>query len=100
MTKTEHLLVCLAEECNEVAKRATKALRFGLSEVQSGQSLTNAQRINEEFNDLLAILEMLEEADLSLDSIGKRQAVEAKKQKVARFLNYSAECGTLSAPTD
>jgi hypothetical protein len=34
MNPTEHLLSCLAEECAEVAQRASKSLRFGLSEVQ------------------------------------------------------------------
>jgi hypothetical protein len=31
-----------AEEAVEVAQRATKVLRFGIDEVQPGQSLTNA----------------------------------------------------------
>lgn len=30
------LLVLLAEECVEVAQRATKAIRFGLGEIQEG----------------------------------------------------------------
>ena len=29
MTREEHLLTIVAEECAEVAQRATKALRFG-----------------------------------------------------------------------
>lgn len=32
MNATEHLLVCLAEECGEVAKECSKALRFGLDD--------------------------------------------------------------------
>lgn len=36
MTQTEHLLVHLAAECCEVARRASKAAKFGLTEVQPG----------------------------------------------------------------
>lgn len=31
MTRSEHLLAILAEECDEVGQRAMKALRFTLS---------------------------------------------------------------------
>jgi len=33
MLLQEHLLIILAEECSEVAQRASKALRFGLREI-------------------------------------------------------------------
>jgi hypothetical protein len=69
MERTQYLLICLSEECAEVSQRASKALRFGLQEVQSGQEQTNAERIAQEFQDLLAIIEMLEEA-------GKGQSVD------------------------
>jgi len=59
MTRSEHLLVILAEECNEVAQRVSKALRFGLEEIQPGQGKTNAERISDELDDLMAVLEML-----------------------------------------
>jgi len=32
MNRTEHLLVCLAEECAEVGQAVAKALRFGLDD--------------------------------------------------------------------
>jgi NTP pyrophosphatase (non-canonical NTP hydrolase) len=58
MTRTEHLLSITAEECAEVAQRVTKAMRFGLTEIQPGQPFTNADRIMAEFNDLQAMIEM------------------------------------------
>ena len=93
MNRTEHLLSCLAEECAEVAHRVSKALRFGLTEIQSGQSLTNAQRIAQELNDLIAIKELLREngVDLRLD----HHAVEAKKAKVLAFVEYARNIGAL-----
>jgi hypothetical protein len=91
----EHLLTIAAEEAVEVAQRATKALRFGLMEVQPGQTLTNAERLMGEFHDLLAALEMLhDEAKLPLRI--NRAAIDAKRVQVEKFLAYSAELGTLS----
>jgi phosphoribosyl-ATP pyrophosphohydrolase len=95
MTETQYLLGCLAEECAEVAIRASKAQRFGLDEVQPGQGLSNGQRIIEEVNDLFAVLEMLTPHGLSLDGILDKGPVEAKKAKVARFMDYSREQGML-----
>lgn len=60
MTKREYLLVCLMEECAEVAQRASKALRFGLDEVQQGKDLSNEQLIVEELRDLEVTRLMLE----------------------------------------
>lgn len=59
MNRTEHLLWVLAEECAEVAQRASKAARFGLDEVQPGQALTNEERLWQEMCDLCAVGEML-----------------------------------------
>lgn len=95
MNRTEHLLTCLAEECAEVAQRASKALRFGLAEIQPGQNFTNAERIALEFRDMLALAEMLEdECGLYLYWHDK-PGIERKKIKVREFLEYSKQCGTL-----
>lgn len=97
MTRTEHLLTILAEECTEIGQRASKALRFSLAEVQPGQDLSNADRIMYEFHDLLAVMEMLED-DGVFPPIWHRNvaAIEAKKAKVEKFLLHSAEVGTLT----
>lgn len=96
MTRTEHLLTILAEECAEVAQRATKAMRFGLSKVQPEQDHTNAQRISMEIDDVYAVIGMLrEEGLLPLPSFIHQ---EGKRAKVEQYLRYSAECGTLQEP--
>lgn len=97
MTRIEHLLTILAEECTEIGQRASKALRFTPSEVQAGQNLSNADRIMYEFRDLQAVMEMLEDEGV-LPSIWQRDvaAIDAKKTKVEKFLIYSAEVGTLT----
>lgn len=94
MNRTEHLLCCLAEEAAEVAHRVSKALRFGLTEIQPGQDLTNAQRIGQEFHDMLAIVELLEEAG-ALDRPSDTHAIDRKRNKVLAYMEYAEQCGTL-----
>lgn len=96
MNATEHLLSCLAEECAEVAQRASKALRFGLHEIQPGQQLNNAQRIAVEILDVLVLVEMLEDIKAIHVDLDRADWL-AKKQKVVRFMKFAQqECGTLS----
>jgi NTP pyrophosphatase (non-canonical NTP hydrolase) len=79
------LLTILAEECCEVGQRVSKALRFGLSEIQLGQPLDNAQRISEELGDLLGVVDELLQRDvLKVEDINR--AAVAKTVKLARFM--------------
>ena len=99
MTRDEHLMVIAMEECHEVAQRLSKALRFGMEEVQPGQHMTNRERVTVEVADLRAMFDMLGIDD---DSPFVHRLALEKRAKVEHFLNYSAECGTLAgdpAPT-
>ena len=87
MTREQHLLVILAEECSEVAQRVSKALRFGLGEIQPGQSLSNAERIRQEFGDLIAAFEMTGIGHPNL------QQIDDKKRKVEDYFVYSQRLG-------
>lgn len=95
MLLQEHLLVILGEECNEVAHRVSKALRFGLREVQEGQPLTNAERIIEEYSQLQAVMQMLFDQALIPATINT-EAYHEKFKAVNKFLEYSKTCGTLT----
>jgi len=97
MTRLEHLLTIFAEECNEVAQRATKALRFGLHEIQSGQGFTNGDRIWCEFYDLLGIMEMLknEPGGLAKPPYTQEEGIAGKRNSVELYLKYSAKLGTV-----
>jgi len=81
------LLVCLIEECAEVQQRATKALRFGVNEVQPGQALSNSERMSEELGDLLCVVTRLKEVGLV-----RQQVVDAaygrKNVKLNRYLQH------------
>lgn len=96
LTKEQYLLNCLSEECAEVIQRVTKALRFGLLEVQDGQELTNAQRLVYEYNDLLGVVEILTElGTVPIDGIGDRGQIDAKKDKLLKFMEHSRNAGIL-----
>ena len=89
MNKIEHLLTKLMEECAEIIQEASKASLFGMDEVMPGQALTNQERVQRELNDLWAICEML-----NLHHVN-RPAIESKKQKVQKYMDYAASIGTL-----
>lgn len=88
MTRDQHLLTILGEECAEVAQRTSKAVRFGLDEVQPGQPHDNRKRLEEELGDLLGMVDML---GLNPD-IERR---EAKPARVEHYMNRSREKGQL-----
>ncbi len=96
MTETEHLLVCLSEECDEIGQRVSKALRFGLSEIQPGQELNNAQRIEEEIADLEGVIEMLRQRGVLSRASDHDDRVATKIGKVIRFMGYARKQGTIN----
>lgn len=90
MNEKEHLLTVLTEECAEVAQRACKAARFGLTEIQPGQDEDNTRRLERELADLLAVADLL----------GLRVREEdkaAKIEKLKKFMAYARKIGTLEA---
>jgi hypothetical protein len=104
MNERQYLLIKLIEECAEVAQRATKALTFGLyekqaqgpSETKTGAAeLNNNERLAQEFDDLIAVSEMLNEHLAIRLSTRDERAKEAKKDKIRKYMAYSREIGTL-----
>lgn len=109
MTRDEHLMTVGAEECVEVAlaclalaQRIQKAQRFGMQQVQQDaddqpqqnpERLTNYERIRREFVDLVAAMDML---GITLSMVFDDE-VQAKREKVERYLQRSQACGTLSS---
>lgn len=88
MNELEYLLMVVAEECGEVAQRASKAARFGMSEIQPGQPDDNRRRMERELADLMA----------TADLLGLRVREEdkaAKVEKLKKFMALSREKGML-----
>jgi hypothetical protein len=102
VTREEHLLTIIAEESTEIAKCATKALRFGLTDTEPGKDENNATRMTLEYLDLIAVLEMLRDENPAFRlwhqraKFGINEKIAAKREKVEKFLLYSKEQGTLN----
>lgn len=96
MTENEHLLLCLAEECDEVGQRVMKALRFGLAEIQAGQPLSNAERIVEEMRDLISVAEILRHKGVLADAYPNLETIRAKEAKIAKFMEIGRRHGALA----
>jgi len=108
MNRQEHLITIFGEECSELHQELCKALRFGVWEKRDLPT-SNAERIFKEFNDVLAMVDMVNEsikessfADAQV-TVGQKgimyrddQLVEEKKAKVEKYLLYSDECGRLN----
>lgn len=96
MNRTEHLLVCLAEECDEVGQRVAKALRFGLDEVERGQPLRNRDRILEELRDLIAVALILHGEGVIDYPLPDRDERLAKLNRIQAFMAIGVREGVLS----
>ena len=96
-TETEHLLAVLAEELGEVQKHCHKAIRFGLDDRDPTieDSLPERELITLEMHDVYAALEMLSERGLVRMSTS-RTAIDAKKMKVLKFMEYARRAGALA----
>ncbi len=88
MTREQYILNCLAEECAEVAQRASKAIRFGMDEIQPGQEHDNKTRLEAELGDLMGVCDMLG----IVPRLGER---EAKAARVERYMELSRSLGRL-----
>ena len=92
LTLQQFYLTKLAEECNEVAQIALKTQQFGLDEVWRVQGSSNKERCHEELNDLMAVIEVLNESH-GLQFVPDRKQIEAKKEKMLKYLKYSQGLG-------
>lgn len=99
MNKQEHLMTVFAEELGEVAtellylqKQVFKALRFGIDE-QRDLPTSNRERINAEWQDLLASVEKLREVGIELTP--NIDAISKKFTKIDKYSYYARSLGTL-----
>lgn len=93
MNKIEHLLTCLIEECAEVQKEATKALRFGLEDIWKDNP-TPSVKLAVEFGDLLGVFEMLKEEGV-IPELSDEYLIKKKKERVLKYMQYAVDRGTL-----
>lgn len=94
MNETQHVLVCLAEECSEVAQTVTKSLRFGLNDSYKDYG-NNKERMEQEIIDLLAVLEMIFERKIAVLPDDYEKKIKEKRAKVEKYMAYAREKGEL-----
>ena len=94
MTRQEHLLVCLSEECNELIHAISKTLRFGPDEIWPKMDQTNIERVKDELKDVMAVMWMLE--DEGFDLIPTEEPMEEKRKKVEKYIKYAKKIGTIT----
>jgi len=94
MEKYEHLLIILMEECAEVQKEVSKALRFGIDDNHPKTKETNKSSIERELADLLGAIELLIEYSV-IERPNCNLSIE-KKYKIEKWLQYSKKKGRLT----
>lgn len=96
ISREKYILTVLGEECAEVAKIASKAVRFGLDSHHPGKpEIDNRQLLIEELNDIMAMVwELNENYGLGF-SLNRRQQTE-KRAKVDKY--YTQMYGGPSMP--
>ena len=92
MNRQQHLLIKLAEECNEVGKASNKAALFGLDDGYPHTTRTNISDLHHELNDLFAIVEMLYPY---IEWKINPEEVIIKKAKVEKWMKYAQKKGTM-----
>lgn len=86
MNYEEHLLIILAEECAEVIKAVSKALRFGLNNWHPDSETRNHRIIAYELSHVDAAAEMLEQQGLISRKCHMVAEKNCKKQRVEAFI--------------
>jgi hypothetical protein len=93
MNRREHLLTVFQEECAELIQVVSKSKRFGLTNTQPSSGKLNIEILNDEWNDLMGIAELLREEGIPI--IVDPIKIQQKKEKVEKFLQVSANSGKL-----
>jgi NTP pyrophosphatase (non-canonical NTP hydrolase) len=77
----------LSEECKEVGLVVSKALRFGLTDVDpdSPNSAPKYQLLEQEIGDVFALVDILIHNQIGISHEGIAQAKARKLQKLARY---------------
>jgi len=104
MNRAEYLMVMLAEEASELAQRAAKCLRFGVSDVQEPDGKTyasNNDRLVAEYLDVCTVMEELFELGTVAQpsSTAMDEHFARKKERIEKYAALSVELGRLEGQT-
>ncbi len=102
MNEQQYLLTCISEEAVEVAKDATKAIRFGLYDMHKDNGMiSNAVRLIQELNELIALVELAgTKGYLDLSMLNDPIIKNNKIMKYEKYAEYARQNGTLDINWD
>lgn len=97
MTVQEYLLITLMEECSEVIKECSKALRFGLNSTHMNvdHDVTTRQCIANEMIDVVSVAELLVEKGC-IPTFWNLEKKKAKLNKLKKYMDIATEKGKLT----
>jgi NTP pyrophosphatase (non-canonical NTP hydrolase) len=84
--RVKETLLILQEECAEVTQAVSKCFRFGLDNFKPGKPATNAEHLETEIGDLLAMIDILVELGV-VKQENLITATAAKKLKLKQWSN-------------
>lgn len=95
MTLEQYYLTILAEECAEVGQMCSKSIRFGLNETKRDLTITNAERLYEEYIDLITVVKILVDSGYIKEPTQERkeEMIKNKLEKIKKYLDYSKKLG-------
>lgn len=82
---TKQILLILQEECAEVIKEVSKCMRFGPDQIKPGTTKTNLQHLEAELGDVLAMIALLEDANIGVDGDNIQSAIIEKFKKLGKW---------------
>lgn len=99
MNYYENMMVVANEECAEVQKEISKALRFGIDNHHPDEpNITNGERILKEFHQLRAVMDMLVIHRIipALPEEQIHQVYRDKIEAIEKWGKYSEEIGCIA----
>lgn len=82
-----HYLACVGEECGEIQQEISKALRFGVDDVNPKTKEKNIVAVLREFNDLCGAMTKL--FDCEIGELIVKELIKEKQERIEKWLKYA-----------
>ena len=94
----DELLEILAEEAAEIVQEKSKIFRFGMSAYSwHDTTKTHTQCLEQELGDIVALIDLIVEANIGVTAEGIAAASARKKEKVPKWMSHTKPASTIAA---